>query len=104
MRVLDRYIIRQALMPAFLALLVFTFLLIIQVVLPIAEDLVPKNVPTLTILRIIATLLPQALAVSLPMALLMGLLIAFGRMSADSEFAALQACGISVFRLLRPVL
>src|SRR5215831_16416292 len=104
MRVLDRYIIRQALLPAFLALLVFTFLLIIPLVLQIAEDLVPKAVPAVTILRLSATLLPQALAVTIPMALLLGFLIAFGRMSSDREFAAMQACGISVAQLLRPVL
>lgn len=104
MRVIDRYIIRQALLPAFLSLLVFTFLLIIPLVLKIAEDLVPKAVPTLTILRLIVTLLPQALALSIPMGLLLGLLLAFGRLSADREFVALQACGFSVARLLRPVI
>jgi LPS export ABC transporter permease LptG/LPS export ABC transporter permease LptF len=104
MRVLDRYIIRQALLPAFLGVLVFTFLLIIPLVLQIAEELVPKAVPTLTILRLVVTLLPQALALSIPMGLLLGLLIAFGRLSADREFVAMQACGISVTTLLRPVI
>ena len=32
-----------------------------------------------------------------------GLLVAFGRLSADREFVALQACGVSVLRLVRPV-
>src|SRR5688500_5116570 len=103
MRVIDRYIIRQALLPSFLGLLVFTFILLIEPILRIAEELVPKAVPTLTILRLITTLLPQALALAIPMGLLLGLLIAFGRLSADREFVALQACGISVARLLRPV-
>ena len=37
------------------------------------------------------------------MAVLLGLLIAFGRFSADREFVAMQACGVSIYRLLRPV-
>ena len=37
------------------------------------------------------------------MALLLGLLVAFGRLSADREFVAMQACGVSLLRLLRPV-
>jgi LPS export ABC transporter permease LptG len=37
------------------------------------------------------------------MALLLGILVGFGRMSADREFVALQACGVSLFRLLRPI-
>src|SRR5689334_2605545 len=46
---------------------------------------------------------PFPLALSIPSALLIALLIAFGRLSADREFVAMQACGISVARLLRPV-
>ena len=48
-------------------------------------------------------LLPQALALTIPMSLLLALLVAFGRLSADREFVAMQACGISLRRLLRPV-
>ena len=50
------------------------------------------------------TLIPQALAVTIPIALLIGLLIGFGRLSADRESVALLACGISIYRLLRPVM
>ena len=37
------------------------------------------------------------------MAVLLGILVGFGRLSADREFVALQACGVSLFRLLRPI-
>ena len=49
-------------------------------------------------------LVPQALAVTIPMAFLLGLLVAFGRLSGDSEWVALQACGVTLMRVLRPVL
>ena len=52
---------------------------------------------------LLVTLLPQALSLTIPMALLLGILIGFGRLSADREFVAMQACGVSLFRLLRPV-
>ena len=54
-------------------------------------------------MRVLLTLLPQALGVTIPMALLLGILIGLGRLSADREFVALQACGVSIFRLLRPI-
>jgi LPS export ABC transporter permease LptG/LPS export ABC transporter permease LptF len=38
------------------------------------------------------------------MSLLLALLIAFGRLSTDREFVALQACGVSLSQLLRPVI
>src|SRR5437867_10032618 len=68
-----------------------------------AEAFIAKGVPTMTVLRAMATLLPSSLALSIPSALLIALLIAFGRLSADREFVAMQACGVSVARLLWPV-
>src|SRR5262245_6717693 len=102
-RIPDRYVIREVLLPFFIALLVFTFILIIPFLIQYAEAFIAKGVPTTVVLRVMATLLPQALALSIPAALLVGLLIALGRLSADREFVAMQACGVSVARLLRPV-
>lgn len=104
MKTLDRYVIRQTLWPTFLGLMVFTFLLIIPTVLRSTEDLVAKGVPAPIIFRLMATLLPSALGLAIPMALLLGLLVAFGRLSSDREWVAMQACGLSLVRLLRPVM
>jgi lipopolysaccharide export system permease protein len=49
------------------------------------------------------TLTPSALCVTIPMALLFGVLFGLGRLSADREFVAMQACGISLFRVFRPI-
>lgn len=103
LRIIDRYLIRQVLLPFFLALLVLTFVLEIPPILNQAERLIEKGVAWSIIARVLVTLLPQALAITIPMALLVGLLVAFGRLSGDREFVALQACGVSVHRLLWPV-
>ena len=101
---IDRYVIREVLWPFAIGLLVFTFILIIPFLIELAETFIAKGVPVTVVLRVMATLLPQALALAIPSALLVGLLIAFGRLSADREFVAMQACGIGLSRLLRPVL
>ena len=103
MNILDRYVIREVLPPLLLALLVFTFLLILQPVMQYAEALLAKGVAMADVARIIWTLVPQALGIAIPVALLVGLLIAFGRLSGDREAVALLACGVSLWRLLRPV-
>ena len=103
MRLIDRYVIREVLWPFTIGLLIFTFILIIPFLIDLAENFISKGVPTTVVLRIMATLLPQALALTIPMSLLLGLLVAFGRLSADREFVAMQACGVSLIRLLRPV-
>ena len=104
MRIIDRYVIREVIPPFLIALLVFTFVLIIPFIIDIAEQMIAKNVPAGTILRLMATLLPQALALTIPMALLIGLLVGLGRLSADREVVVMMACGISPYRLLQPVL
>ncbi|PYR90006.1 MAG: hypothetical protein DMF84_22490 [Acidobacteria bacterium] len=104
MKTLDRYVVREILPPLFLSLLIFTFILEIPPVMQQLEQLVAKGVPWGVAGRILLTLIPQALGLTIPMALLVGLLIGLGRMSNDREAVALLACGVSPYRLLRPVL
>jgi LPS export ABC transporter permease LptG/LPS export ABC transporter permease LptF len=103
MSLIDRYVMRQVLLPFLLGLLVFTFIFIIPPLLQYGEGLVAKGVSGTLIAGLISLLVPQALAVTIPMSLLLALLIAFGRLSADREFVAMQACGVSLRRLLWPV-
>ena len=104
MKTLDRYVIREILPPFFLALGVFTFVLAVQPMLLYAQNLLAKNVPLHTVGFLLLTLLPQSLGVTIPMALLAGLLMALGRLSGDREAVALLACGVNPLRLLRPIL
>lgn len=104
MRTLDRYVLREVLAPFALALLVLTFILIIPFIIAQAETMIAKGVPWLTVAQVMVTLLPQALGLTIPMALLVGLLVALGRLSGDREVVAMLACGISPLRLLRPAL
>jgi LPS export ABC transporter permease LptG/LPS export ABC transporter permease LptF len=103
MRILDRYVIREVLWPFAIGLVITTFLFIIPVLITVAEELVAKGVPAHIIVRLMWHLVPQSLGLTIPMSLLFGLLIGFGRLSADREFVAMQACGVGVLRLLRPV-
>ena len=103
MRIIDRYVIREVLWPFVIGLLIFTFMLIIPYLIEYAETFISKGVPILVVLRVMATLLPSVLALTIPMSLLLGLLVAFGRLSSDREFVAMQACGVSLMRLMRPV-
>lgn len=104
LRTLDRYVIRETIPPFLLSLLVFTFILEIPPIMRDLEQLVAKGVSWSAAGRILLTLIPQALGLTIPMALLTGLLIGLGRLSADREAVALLACGVSPYRLLRPVL
>lgn len=103
MKTLDRYVIREVLPPFVIALLVFTFILIIPFIIELAEQMIAKGVPWPMLVRLMVTLLPQALALTIPMALLIAILVAFGRLSTDREVVVMMACGVSPYRLLRPL-
>ena len=103
LKILDRYLVREIVPPMLLALLGLTFVLMMPPMLQSAAALIEKGVPWAVVLRVLMTLTPQALCVTIPMALLYGVLFGLGRLSADREFVALQACGVSVFRIFRPI-
>ena len=54
-------------------------------------------------LRVLALSLPHIVVLTLPISFLLGLLIGFGRLSADSELIALRAAGVDLLRLYRPI-
>jgi LPS export ABC transporter permease LptF/LPS export ABC transporter permease LptG len=103
MSIIDRYVLRQVLPPMLLALLVFTFVLLIPGLIEHAEAFIAKGVSPMVVAKAMLTLVPSALALTIPMSVLVGLLVAFARLSSDREFVAMQACGLSLVRLLRPV-
>ena len=102
-KILDRYILRELLVPFVLGLAVFTSILLIVRILKLVEMVVNRGVPLVQILKLFSYILPAFLEVTVPMALLLAILVAFGRLSSDSEIVALRAAGISLYRLLRPV-
>src|SRR5206468_2303867 len=102
--ILDRYLVREILLPFFLWLLLLTFVLMMPPIMQHAEQLIAKGVAWPIIVRVLLTLVPQALGITIPMALLLGVLIGLGRLSADREFVVLQACGVSLFRVVQPVI
>ena len=100
---LDRYILREMVPPTSLGLLVFTFILLIDQIPRLLAILVARSADPYTIVRVFVNLLPSIFAVTIPMAFLLGVLLAFGRLASDSEIVALRAVGVSPLRLLGPV-
>jgi len=102
-RIIDRYLVREIVAPFALGLAVFTSILLIVRILKLVELVVNRGVPLVEIVKLFAYILPAFLEVTVPMALLLAILVAFGRMSSDSEIVALQASGVAFLRLLYPV-
>jgi LPS export ABC transporter permease LptG/LPS export ABC transporter permease LptF len=101
--ILDRYVLREVLPPTGLGLLLFTFILVLDQISQLMKILVSRGADLPTVVRAFLYLLPSIFSVTIPMAFLLGVLLAFGRMASDSEIVALRASGISPLRLLRGV-
>ena len=103
-RILSRYVLRQHVAPLLFALAALTCFLLIQQVAKQLGNLVGKGLPWSIILQVFALSIPFIVATTLPMAVLVAVLYAFTHLAADHEITAMKAGGVSVGRLLAPVL
>jgi lipopolysaccharide export system permease protein len=103
MRILTRYFLRAHVGPFLFSLTVLTSLLFINNVARRFEELAGKGLPVRAILEVFALSLPHIIALTLPMAVLVAVLFAFSQLAADNEITALKANGVSLRRLLIPL-
>jgi lipopolysaccharide export LptBFGC system permease protein LptF len=104
LRILDRYILKEVTPSFLLGIGVFTFVLLLNEILRLAQRLVTQSATASETAGILLNLLPSVLCLTIPMGFLLGVLIALGRLSADSEIVAMRASGVSLYRLLFPIL
>ena len=101
---LDRSVFRQVLGPSILACLVYTLLLVMNGLFTLMEQVVVYGVALKDAGHLMAIGLPNILIITIPVSFLFGTLLAAGRMTTDNEIVALQAGGISLLKLYRPIL
>src|SRR5262245_18039831 len=104
MKRLDRYIFREILTPGVIALVALSFVWFSREIGRLLEVIVRQAATAAEIWAISAAILPNVLTLTIPMAVLVGILTGFGRMSADSEAIARRAVGVSMRRIVRQVL
>ena len=104
MKSLDRYLFREVFVPTLVALVALTFMLVGRELGTLLELIVRRSVSAEEIWALIAALIPGAMTFTIPVAVLVGVLSGFGRLSSDSECIAFRASGISIRQILGPVL
>src|SRR5262249_5141167 len=102
-KILHRYIFREVVMPFLLGLGIFTFVLLIARLLKLIELVVNRGLPATQILELLGYLLPAFLEATVPMAMLLAILIAFGRLSPDAATVGMRSSGLSICQLALPV-
>jgi LPS export ABC transporter permease LptG/LPS export ABC transporter permease LptF len=104
MGLIGRTVFLEIASRALLGTTLFTFVVFLERVRKLFEQLVRGSAAPETVGYLFALLLPPVLTFTIPVGVLVGTLIALSRMSADSEITAMRAGGLSSRRLLRPVL
>ena len=104
MRIVTRYIVREHAGPLVFALTALTSLLMLQYVARQLANLAGKGLPWSAIGKFFLLSLPFTIAMTMPMAVLVATLYAFGRMAAEQEVTAFKANGVRVRALMTPVL
>lgn len=102
-KIINRYIFKEIAYPFIIILFILTFVLLMGKILQIMDLVINKGVSVFSILKIIFFLLPSFMLFTVPIALLIAILIAMGRLSADNEITALKTSGISLMQIYYPV-
>ena len=104
MKLLTRYVIREHIGPLIFALSALTTIMLINQVAKQFGNLVGKGLGWGVIGELFYLSLPFIVAMTLPMAVLVAVLYAFSQLAADNEVTALRASGVSMGRVVAPVL
>jgi lipopolysaccharide export system permease protein len=103
-KIISRYVLKEHVGPFVFASSALTSLMLLQYVAKKFGDLVGKGLPAGVIAEFMALSIPFTIAMTLPMAVLVSVLYAFSRLASENEITAMKASGVSMWRLLRPVL
>ncbi len=101
MRILTRYILGEILTLTLIGCALFTFILFMPL-LPHILEVVVRNSSTLTdVAEVFLFTLPNLFKVTIPMAVLWGILLGLSRLASDSEIIAMRACGMGIGYFVR---
>ena len=103
-RILDRYIFREMVSPFLLSMASLTLVLFLQKLFRLAELVVSKGATLASTLTLVAYIMPSFLIITIPMSLLVASVMAFSRLSSDSEITAMKASCVSLGSMIRPVM
>ncbi len=102
---MDRWLVAQILPPMIFAISAFTVIsLSVGVMFDLIRKIVEFGLPLFLAIKVIFYSLPSFLVLSFPMAVLLSTLLAYGKLSANSELLALKSLGIKTSRIIAPAI
>ena len=102
-RILDEYVVREFLNMFLLVLAGFVLLMLVFTFFDLVGDIIRNHVPLTTVGAYLVNLTPDMLYQIAPLAVLIATLVTFGVLNRNSEIIAMKATGISLYRLVVPI-
>ena len=102
-RILDEYVVREFLDMFFLVLAGFVMLMLVFTFFEDVKDILQRSIPLSTVGAYLINLIPSMLYQIAPLAVLIAVLVTFGVLNRNSEIIAMKATGISLYRLVVPI-
>lgn len=103
MKIFDKHILRELLGPFIFGVMAFTSVFFAGTYLLKLTTWVMNGMPLLAAGELLLLFMPQIIVYTLPMSTLLAVLMGLGKLSSDSEITAMYAGGISLYRLMLPV-
>jgi lipopolysaccharide export system permease protein len=97
------YVLKEILPIFFIGLMTLTVILLMDKIFKLIELIINRGGNVTNILMLLIFIAPSFLTFTIPMAVLLGILLTFGRLSGDSEITAFKASGISLYQLYVPI-
>ena len=104
MKSIDSYILRQVLRPLLAVVVISLLVLLTERMLRLLDLVLDTGGGLTVLLQMLAFLVPHYMALALPAAFFLGVLLAFGGLHQNRELDALGSAGIGLPRLMRPVM
>lgn len=104
MKILYSYILKEHFFPFFMSLALILSLFVLNIIMKMMTAFVGKDLEILIIIEFFYLSMGWILALAVPMSVLVASLMAYGRLSQDNEWTAMQSGGISVYQALLPAL
>lgn len=104
MKILQRYVLKELLLPCLLCFTVLSFIFMAGYLVKAADMIIGRGVSFAQTLYVLLLIIPSIVSYTAPMSLLTGVLVVFGNFSQHNEFRAMKASGVHPLRFMMPPL
>ena len=103
-KILHKYILKEFIASFGFGLIIFSAILLLDQIFQLVDLFLSKGVSLVLILQLFVLIVPNILSLTIPMAILFGALLSYGRLAEDNEITVMKSTGISYKTLSMPII